>query len=200
MFSVEEIIKKNDFKICSFIYKDAQEFLRCFMDEIHEELKQPFPITESDTEEQSDKEMSSDQEERFPPRPPFPKHDRQLSIDSTTSSQSDECYETCDSGNTTASNETASNGSNDSGDLNSSGTRVRTSPRVGTRSQELTTENNTQKTEKEKKDSTNELIAMARNEEPENSVVTTETKKPRGQRMSENEAPKMTSVPKRGTF
>lgn len=184
-----------------FQFQDAQEFLRCFMDQIHEELKQPLPITESDTEEHSDKDLSSDPEDRFNPRPTFPQHDRQVSVDSTNSSQSEECYETCDSGNNTASsNETASNESNDCSEIGTSGVRVRTSPRMKTRSQEMTTEVGLQRTEKEKKDSTNELIAMTRNEEPENTSVTTEPKKPRVQRISENEAQKITSAPKRGVF
>lgn len=75
--------------------QDAQEFLRCFMDQIHEELKQPL-VTDDD----DDEETSGDKTEK--------NHHRQLSGDSNSSSQSEECYESCDSGNSSEKNLTDS--------------------------------------------------------------------------------------------
>uniref|UniRef100_A0A8W8LFE3 Ubiquitin carboxyl-terminal hydrolase n=1 Tax=Magallana gigas TaxID=29159 RepID=A0A8W8LFE3_MAGGI len=75
--------------------QDAQEFLRCFMDQIHEELKQPL-VTDDD----DDEETSGDKTET--------NHHRQLSGDSNSSTQSEECYESCDSGNSSEKNLTDS--------------------------------------------------------------------------------------------
>lgn len=73
--------------------QDTQEFLRCFMDQLHEELKQPI------TEEHEDQEAESDiHEEHHSSSPVLSRHDKQLSVDtSSNSSQSDGDYETCDS-------------------------------------------------------------------------------------------------------
>ncbi|KAL4219204.1 Ubiquitin carboxyl-terminal hydrolase 20 [Mactra antiquata] len=65
--------------------QDTQEFLRCFMDQLHEELKQPI-IEEND-------DMEVEHHSSLPVQA-----DRQFSLDtSSTSSQSDCDYETCDS-------------------------------------------------------------------------------------------------------
>ncbi|KAJ8300272.1 hypothetical protein KUTeg_021791 [Tegillarca granosa] len=77
--------------------QDSQEFLRCFMDEIHEELKQPL------MEDDSGNDSSTDNEENPPQQSSkdssfIKHHGRQLSIDSNSSSQSEDFYETCDSG------------------------------------------------------------------------------------------------------
>ncbi|XP_033732797.1 ubiquitin carboxyl-terminal hydrolase 20-like [Pecten maximus] len=72
--------------------QDAQEFLRCFMDELHEELKQPLPCDSDDNDDDSD-EKNTEEFHKF-----IASHDRQLSMDSTSSSQSEDFYETCDSG------------------------------------------------------------------------------------------------------
>ncbi|XP_069120295.1 ubiquitin carboxyl-terminal hydrolase 20-like [Argopecten irradians] len=74
--------------------QDAQEFLRCFMDELHEELKQPLPCDSDDSDEEEDSdEKETDDSHKF-----IASHDRQLSMDSNSSSQSEDFYETCDSG------------------------------------------------------------------------------------------------------
>lgn len=69
--------------------QDAQEFLRCFMDELHEELKQPLPcnLDENDSDGNAIEDGHT-----F-----IASHDRQLSMDSNSSSQSEDFYETCDS-------------------------------------------------------------------------------------------------------
>ncbi|XP_060065800.1 ubiquitin carboxyl-terminal hydrolase 20-like [Ylistrum balloti] len=72
--------------------QDAQEFLRCFMDELHEELKQPLPCDSDDNDDDSD-EKNAEESHKF-----IASHDRQLSMDSNSSSQSEDFYETCDSG------------------------------------------------------------------------------------------------------
>ncbi|OWF52023.1 ubiquitin carboxyl-terminal hydrolase 20-like [Mizuhopecten yessoensis] len=72
--------------------QDAQEFLRCFMDELHEELKQPLPCDSDENDDDSD-DKNGDEPCKF-----IASHDRQLSMDSTSSSQSEDFYETCDSG------------------------------------------------------------------------------------------------------
>ncbi|XP_048773009.1 ubiquitin carboxyl-terminal hydrolase 20-like isoform X2 [Ostrea edulis] len=64
--------------------QDAQEFLRCFMDQIHEELKQPITATNNEEDEVHEETGKN--------------HHRQLSKDSNSSSQSEGCYESCDSG------------------------------------------------------------------------------------------------------
>ncbi|XP_046362270.1 ubiquitin carboxyl-terminal hydrolase 20-like isoform X2 [Haliotis rufescens] len=71
-----------------YTQQDTQEFLRCYMDQLHEELKQPI-IEDSDSDDQS-KEVIVSQVD-------LNSHDRQNSIDSS-SSQSEYEYETCDSG------------------------------------------------------------------------------------------------------
>ncbi|XP_061184223.1 ubiquitin carboxyl-terminal hydrolase 20-like [Saccostrea echinata] len=73
--------------------QDSQEFLRCFMDQIHEELKQPMVASDNEDDEEHEKNVKI--------------HHRQLSRDSNSSSQSEECYESCDSG--------LSNGKNSAG-------------------------------------------------------------------------------------
>lgn len=65
------------------------------MDQIHEELKQPL-VTDDD----DDEETSGDKTET--------NHHRQLSGDSNSSTQSEECYESCDSGNSSEKNLTDS--------------------------------------------------------------------------------------------
>ncbi|XP_053380391.1 ubiquitin carboxyl-terminal hydrolase 20-like [Mercenaria mercenaria] len=72
--------------------QDTQEFLRCFMDQLHEECKQPI------IEEADDREEETDIHEEHHSSSVIGRHDRQLSMDtSSTSSQSDGDYETCDS-------------------------------------------------------------------------------------------------------
>ena len=72
------------------LLQDTQEFLRCFMDQLHEELKQTL-VEETDDKEEEPQEQDT----------PSSGHivaDRQLSMEtSSTSSQSDADYETCDS-------------------------------------------------------------------------------------------------------
>ncbi|CAH1786040.1 unnamed protein product [Owenia fusiformis] len=71
--------------------QDTQEFLRCFMDQIHEELKQPIREEEEVETDQSEASCHDNMIHKNQP-------DRQPSIDSTLSGQSDTEYETCDSG------------------------------------------------------------------------------------------------------
>ena len=60
----------------TFCFQDSQEFLRCFMDQLHEELKQPSvasPVSEASDDDVSDSDAS-------------PSHDRV-----TSGSTVDEC-------------------------------------------------------------------------------------------------------------
>ncbi|XP_025112391.1 ubiquitin carboxyl-terminal hydrolase 20-like isoform X3 [Pomacea canaliculata] len=98
-----------------YTQQDAQEFLRCFMDQLHEELKYPAPST--DTEDDNDDEEEDIEELESGIASPSEldshslacgdgdagegrracEHHRQNSMDSS-SSQSECDYETCDSG------------------------------------------------------------------------------------------------------
>ncbi|KAK7095088.1 ubiquitin carboxyl-terminal hydrolase 20-like [Littorina saxatilis] len=106
-----------------YTQQDAQEFLRCFMDQLHEELKYPEVTSEDEEEEEEDSDDTSNDEhvesqpESGIASPTDPgcqslvsslggggdqvtksiMRDRQNSIDSG-SSQSELEYETCDSG------------------------------------------------------------------------------------------------------
>jgi hypothetical protein len=176
------------------------------MDQIHEELKQPLPFNEEEHVEQDDnKELSSDQEDRIPTRTSFIGHDRQVSVDSSSSSQSDEFYETSDSiangnGHSSSSNENTSG--IDNNDTSNNASRIKTSPKIRNRkNNESCSESAPQKSAKEKKDTTNEKIALGRNEDVENGGdKCQEVRKSRVQHMVEGDTPvqKMTSVQKRG--
>lgn len=77
--------------------QDTQEFLRCFMDQLHEELKQP--LRGEDEEEKEDEPQIHDPVHEPHPSPVIGQRnpDRQGYMEtSSTSSQSDD-YETCDS-------------------------------------------------------------------------------------------------------
>ncbi|WAR31420.1 UBP20-like protein [Mya arenaria] len=75
------------------MHNDTQEFLRCFMDQLHEELKQPIKDNHEDREEES-----NIHEHKSSPVIGQIKKDGQIPMDtSSTSSQSDCDYETCDS-------------------------------------------------------------------------------------------------------
>ncbi|ESO98932.1 hypothetical protein LOTGIDRAFT_213731 [Lottia gigantea] len=89
--------------------QDTQEFLRCFMDQLHEELKQPI-IEEDDDEDDDQTEEETSTE--YPVTQIV--HDRKSSIDSA-SSQSDGEYETCDSGLSSERNSGDHNFSEDEG-------------------------------------------------------------------------------------
>ncbi|XP_063424439.1 ubiquitin carboxyl-terminal hydrolase 20-like [Mytilus trossulus] len=184
--------------------QDAQEFLRCFMDQIHEELKQPLPLTELDIEEQheqSDKEHQSDHEDKFQTRTSFLRHDRQISVDSSISSQSDEFYETCDSvtsGNTASSNENSASIETIDTSNNLSKIKASQKPKSGKNNEECAIDDS-QKSNKEKKDFTNERIAMTKNEEVESSTDRCqEVRSPWIQHKSDPDLSKMNSVPRRG--
>ncbi|XP_052789430.1 ubiquitin carboxyl-terminal hydrolase 20-like isoform X1 [Mya arenaria] len=76
-----------------YAQQDTQEFLRCFMDQLHEELKQPIKDNHEDREEES-----NIHEHKSSPVIGQIKKDGQIPMDtSSTSSQSDCDYETCDS-------------------------------------------------------------------------------------------------------
>ncbi|XP_052228365.1 ubiquitin carboxyl-terminal hydrolase 20-like isoform X1 [Dreissena polymorpha] len=73
--------------------QDTQEFLRCFMDQLHEELKQPI-IKETDDQEEGPSIHESSSSPVIGQRNP----DKPFQLDtSSSSSQSDYEYETCDS-------------------------------------------------------------------------------------------------------
>lgn len=177
------------------------------MDQIHEELKQPLAFNEEETVEQDDdKELSSDQEERIPTRTSFIGHDRQVSVDSSSSSQSDEFYETSDSiangnGHNSSSNENTSG--MDNTDTSNNASRIKTSPKIRSRKNNESCSESAppQKSEKEKKDTTNEKIALGRNEDVENGGdKCQDVRKSRVQHTVDGDTPlpKMTSVQKRG--
>ncbi|XP_013413385.1 ubiquitin carboxyl-terminal hydrolase 20-like isoform X1 [Lingula anatina] len=72
--------------------QDTQEFLRCFMDQLHEELKQPVMVDEEDEDEE-------EQDEKGKPSPANQEPPAPLEVEAPDStSQSEEDYETCDSG------------------------------------------------------------------------------------------------------
>ena len=79
--------------------QDSQEFLRCFMDHLHEELKQPLVDMSEDTRQQSDDVEDTDSEhssvvEEQPAV--FKSHRIPVYCDAPEISDTD--YETCDSG------------------------------------------------------------------------------------------------------
>ena len=84
---------------CRVFAKDSQEFLRCFMDHLHEELKQPVVVND---EEEDDANNSN---EKLTMK--FSRHCVTSAVDCDTSEPSDTDYETCDSGLSSESNSVA---------------------------------------------------------------------------------------------
>ncbi|KAL3870503.1 hypothetical protein ACJMK2_038558, partial [Sinanodonta woodiana] len=78
-----------------YAQQDTQEFLRCFMDQLHEELKQPCMDHDADLD-------SKDNHMTVPAlsavSPVISEHQPSVDSMSTASSQSDGEYDTCDSG------------------------------------------------------------------------------------------------------
>lgn len=180
-----------------YAQQDAQEFLRCFMDQIHEELKHPLPFSEESTEEQNDNEILH--EERIPTRTSFIGHDRKVSVDSNISSESEEFYETCDS---VASGNPSSNGNNsgaDNVDTSNNASRIKSSPKLKSRkSHDSFSESVNQKSEKEIKDTTNEMIALGLSEDAENDGdKNQDVRKSRPQHVGDGDVPKKTAMQKR---
>lgn len=68
------------------------------MDEIHEELKQPLVEDDSGNDSSTDNEENPPSQQMSQDSTFIKHHGRQLSIDSNSSSQSEDFYETCDSG------------------------------------------------------------------------------------------------------
>ena len=89
-----------------FSPKDSQEFLRCFMDHLHEELKQPVVVNEDDAADAEVDANNSSNEKTMK----FPRRCVAASsaVDcDNTSEPSDTDYETCDSGLSSESNSVA---------------------------------------------------------------------------------------------
>ena len=86
------------------IVQDSQEFLRCFMDQIHEELKKQEVIPVSQSDEDTDSGRDSIITSQSLESVTFRAHDIPFADESPTPSeppanrQSDTDYETCDSG------------------------------------------------------------------------------------------------------
>ena len=72
-----------------FSQQDTQEFLRCFMDQLHEELKQTMIEETDDKEEEPQEETASPIGQII--------SDRQVSMETSSSSSQSDDYETCDS-------------------------------------------------------------------------------------------------------
>jgi len=82
-----------------FCAKDSQEFLRCFMDHLHEELKQPVIMNEDDENDNNHSNEKTVTE--------FTPHYVTSNVDCDISEPSDTDYETCDSGLSSESNSVA---------------------------------------------------------------------------------------------
>ena len=80
--------------------QDSQEFLRCFMDHLHEELKQPVLINDDSAD--GNVGANNSNENCVPLNRPARHHG--ISVDCDVSEPSDTDYETCDSGLSSESN------------------------------------------------------------------------------------------------
>jgi len=83
-----------------FWVQDSQEFLRCFMDHLHEELKQPVITNDDDAEVDANNSNEKMNTMRYSRQQPSVSP----AIDCDASEPSDTDYETCDSGLSSESN------------------------------------------------------------------------------------------------
>ena len=94
------VLKVIESAIIIFICQDSQEFLRCFMDQLHEELKSPVMGESSDHEYEGTVGMEDDDddEEEMEGKETDTLVTHTATTKIETNSQSDTDYETCDSG------------------------------------------------------------------------------------------------------
>jgi len=97
------------------LVKDSQEFLRCFMDHLHEELKQPVIMGDDDAAD-GNVDANNSNENRV--MKCAARHC--IAVDCDASEPSDTDYETCDSGLSSESNSVVADVSPQPGEQNDS--------------------------------------------------------------------------------